>query len=81
MLRAILEEIDLSELFIDERFPLLLDPSPEELREAVLSLYVPPLSGDLRSLPLRGRVDLDSPAFSEAATVLKVGARSDLGRL
>ena len=79
MLRALLEEIDLSELFSDERFRLLLDPSPEELREAVLTLYVPPLSGDLRSLPLRGRVDLDGPAFSEAAAVLKsvLGAISD----
>jgi hypothetical protein len=79
MLRALLEEIDLSELFIDERFSLLLDPSPEELGEKILSLYVPPLAGDMRSLPLRGRVDLDPAAFSEAAGVLKaiLGSISD----
>jgi hypothetical protein len=79
MLRAVLEEIDLSELFIDERFVLLLDPSPEELGEKILSLYVPPLAGDMRSLPLRGRVDLDPVAFSGATGVLKaiLGSISD----
>ncbi len=79
MLRALLEEIDLSELFIDERFCLLLDPSPEELGERILSLYIPPLSGDLRSLPLRGRVDLDPEAFAGASGALKaiLGSISD----
>jgi hypothetical protein len=79
MLRALLEEIDLSELFIDERFSLLLDPSPEEMGQKLLSLYVPPLSGDMRSLPLRGRVDLDQGAFSEAAGAIKaiLGSISD----
>jgi hypothetical protein len=79
MLRALLEEIDLSELFIDGRFSLILDPSPEELRAELLSLYVPPLSGDIRSLPLRGRVDLDLEAFSGAAELLKtvLGSISD----
>jgi hypothetical protein len=71
LLRALLEEIDLSELFIDERFSLILDPSPEELGEKMLSLYLPPLSGDIRSLPLRGRVDLDPEPFAGAAGALK----------
>ena len=71
MLRALLEKMDLSELFIDERFSLLLDPSPKELGEKLLSLYVPPLAGDMRSLPLRGRVDLDPALFSGATGVLK----------
>lgn len=77
MLRALLEEIDLSEIFIDERFSILLDPSPEELGEAILSLYVPSLSGDIRSLPLRGRVDLDPDAFAGAAR----GLRAVLGNI
>jgi hypothetical protein len=79
MLRALLEEIDLSELFLDERFALVLDPNPEELRRALLAMYVPPLAGDMRSLPLRGRVDLDPGYFSAAADVLKavLGSISD----
>jgi hypothetical protein len=79
LLRSILEEIDLSELFIDERLSLLLDPSPEELKQAILERYVPPLSGAMRSLPLRGRVDLDTEDFERAAGVLKsvLGSISD----
>ena len=34
-------------------------------------MYVPPLSGDIRSLPLRGRVDLEPAAFMSAADTLK----------
>jgi hypothetical protein len=71
MLRAVLEEVDLSELFVDERFALVLDPSPEELRRELLAMYVPPLAGDIRSLPLRGRVDIDPEPFAAAAGVLK----------
>jgi hypothetical protein len=71
MLRSVLEEVDLSELFVDERFALVLDPSPEELRRELLAMYVPPLAGDIRSLPLRGRVDIDPEPFSAAAKVLK----------
>jgi hypothetical protein len=79
MLRALLEEIDLSDIFTDGRFSLVLDPSPEELRDELLSLYVPPLSGDIRSLSLRGRVDLDPEPFSGAAEILKavLGSISD----
>lgn len=79
LLRSILEEIDLSELFIDERLSLLLDPSPAELKEAILERYVPPIAGAMRSLPLRGRVDLDTEAFEGAAGVLKsvLGSISD----
>ena len=75
LLRALLEQIDLSEVFIDERFSLLLDPRPDELRDALLSLYVPPLSGNIRSLPLRGRVDLDRESFGGAADVLNTVLR------
>ena len=75
MLRAILEKIDLSELFIDERFSLLLDPKAEDIGQAMLSLYVPPLAGDIRSLPLRGRVDLDPELFSQAGDALKAVLR------
>jgi hypothetical protein len=70
MLRSILEEIDLSDLFTDERFSIVLDPSPDELREAILSLYVPAIAGGIRGLPLRGRVDLDPVPFRSASVTL-----------
>ncbi len=77
LLKALLEAIDLSEIFLDSRFTLLLDPSPGDLEKAILSSYVPPISGDIRSLPLRGRTDLDPGAFETAAGTL----RSVLGRI
>jgi hypothetical protein len=79
MLRSILEEIDLSDIFTDVRFSLVLDPSPDELRDAMLSLYVPPIAGSIRSFPLRGRVDLDPDAFTRAADALSsvLGSISD----
>jgi len=69
-LRSILEEVDLSDIFTDARFMLLLDPDPEELREVILSLYVPPIAGGIRSLPLRSRVDLDPEPFRLASETL-----------
>jgi hypothetical protein len=78
-LRAILEEIDLTDLFADARFTLILDPSPSELRESILSLYVPPLAGGIRGLPLRSRVDLDPEDFRSASDTLDsvLGSISD----
>jgi hypothetical protein len=70
LLRAILEELDLSEIFLDERVSMALDPSPEELHSIILKSYIPPLAGDIRSLPLRARVDIDPEKFGEAARVL-----------
>jgi hypothetical protein len=77
LLRAILEAIDLSEVFVDPRFNLLLDPEPEELKAAILSNYIPPISGDIRTAPLRGRTDLEPELFSSAAEVI----RSVVGRI
>ncbi|MDP3178673.1 MAG: DUF115 domain-containing protein, partial [Spirochaetaceae bacterium] len=71
LLRALLEEIDLSDLFIDERFSLALDPDPQELRRLIPSLYVPPLAGDIRSLPLHARVELDRARFGQAAEAMR----------
>lgn len=77
LLRALLEELDLSEIFLDRRFTLVLDPSPEELEATILSAYVPPVSGDIRTAPLRGRTDLSPEPFALAADTL----RSILGRI
>ena len=71
LLRAVLEEFDLSELFLDPRFSLLLDPEPREIEAALLASYIPPLAGDLRSVPLRGRVDQDPGLFAGAAAAIR----------
>ncbi|MBL8966130.1 MAG: motility associated factor glycosyltransferase family protein, partial [Spirochaetaceae bacterium] len=71
LLRALLEELDLSELFVDGRVSLVLDPEPGELEAALLSSYLPPLAGDIRTVPLRGRVDLDPERFAGAAASIR----------
>jgi hypothetical protein len=77
LLRALLEVLDLSEIFLDRRFTLALDPTPEELGALILSSYVPPVSGDIRTAPLRGRTDLEPEPFALAADTL----RAILGRI
>jgi len=77
LLRALLGLLDLSEIFLDRRFTLVLDPTPEELGALVLSTYVPPVSGDIRTAPLRGRTDLTPEPFALAADTL----RAILGRI
>ncbi len=70
-LRSVLEEVDLSDLFADERFVLALDPSPGRLAELLMSIYVPPIAGDIRGIPLRPRVELDPESFAEASAALE----------
>jgi hypothetical protein len=77
LLRALLDSLDLSEIFVDRRFRLLLDPTSEELEEAVLLSYLPAISGDILTAPLRGRTDLSPAEFSLAAETV----RSVLGRI
>jgi len=77
LFRALLEAVDLSEFLVDPRLTLLLDPEPEDIEAALLGAYVPPLSGDLRSLPLKSRTDLDPEPFATALDTV----RSVLGRI
>lgn len=58
-------------LFGDPRCRLLVDPKTDELRDAVLALYKPALSGGISLLPLRQRVELHDRSFSEASEAIK----------
>jgi hypothetical protein len=71
LLRALLEEIDVSDIFLDGRVSLILDPEPGELEAQLLATYLPSVFGDLRVLPLRGRTDLDPEAFGGAADAVR----------
>lgn len=66
LLRGILEKIDLHQLFIDPRVCLLLDISQKELKEYLISNYIPALLGDLKSIPLWPRFNANSSYFKEA---------------
>jgi hypothetical protein len=71
LLRAILENLDLSELFVDPRVSILLDPKPADIALALLSAYIPPLAGDLRTLPLVPRTKLEPEAFALASDAVR----------
>lgn len=77
LLRFILEEFDLAELLADPRVSLLLDPEPEEIAGRLLSTYIPALGGDIRSLPLRPRTELEPRLFERATDAV----REVLGRI
>ncbi|MDR0568027.1 MAG: DUF115 domain-containing protein [Spirochaetaceae bacterium] len=53
-------------LFRDPRFHLLVDPSDEAVRQAVLDYYQPALLGGIRVIPLRIRVGFGQSQFSGA---------------
>lgn len=71
LLRFILEEFDLAELLADPRVTLLLDPSPAEIGNRLPALYVPSLAGDIRTMPLRPRTELDPAAFQTATDAMR----------
>ncbi len=64
LLRATLEAVDLSSLLADERFHIILDPSPGVMEEMLLREYLPAVMGNLACIPLRSRVGLDPDFFS-----------------
>jgi hypothetical protein len=79
VVRAILEKVDLSPLFRDDRFRLLVDPTEEEVEAALLSRYMPSVMGNMRSLPLRPRYETESVFFNAISSeieraVLKIRA-------
>lgn len=63
LFRAILGRIDLRKLLLDPRVFILIDPSPEAVQEFLLTHYIPSISGDMKTVPLRSRVDLANEFF------------------
>jgi hypothetical protein len=79
MLRGILELIDMTHILGDRRLRLFIDPTESELDEALASSYVPSVTGDFVSVPLRGRIDMDPLKFQGAADSIRssIGIISD----
>ncbi|OHD10562.1 MAG: hypothetical protein A2Z96_01975 [Spirochaetes bacterium GWB1_48_6] len=71
ILRAVLERVDLTHVLGDRRLHLLVDPSDAELDEAIASSYVPSVTGDFVSVPLRGRIDLAQALYQRAADSIR----------
>jgi len=71
MLRAILERVDLTHILGDRRLHLLVDPTDAELDDAIASSYVPSVTGNFVSVPIRGRIDLSQAQFQRAADSIR----------
>jgi hypothetical protein len=70
-MRSILEQLDLCSILTDPRVKLLIDATPEQVQEAVLSYYLPGLEGDLQTVVLASRVNLEQDYFSSLVTAIK----------
>lgn len=73
LFRAILCRIDLRKLLLDPRVSILIDPSSEALLDFLLSHYFPSISGDIKTVPLRSRVDLSSGFFESCIATFQKG--------
>lgn len=71
LLRSLLEQFDLAPVLSDRRVRLLADPDEATLERAILEAYIPILTGDLATIPLRARVDADPGLFSEAVEAVR----------
>jgi hypothetical protein len=62
--RSIIEQIDLSGIFLSPKIKLLIDSDQEEVMETILNHYLPVLSGNLKTISLKSRINLDQSYFS-----------------
>ncbi|TVR30256.1 MAG: DUF115 domain-containing protein [Spirochaetaceae bacterium] len=76
LLRAILEQQDLSDVWQDSRVQLYVDQAPRAVAAAIAQHYVPVVHGNLSTLLLRGRFDCDRALFSDAGTAASEAAEA-----
>jgi hypothetical protein len=62
---------DYTNLLKNKRFSLLIDPSNEEIKNFILKNYKPSISGGIKTIPLRARVELDLTLFDSASEAIK----------
>lgn len=61
--KTIIHYFNLTELFLDKRIKLLIDPEPEEVSDFLLKNYFPAISGNLHILKLRARTETETSFF------------------
>ena len=59
----LLSVIDFHNLFLDPRVFLLVDVNENEIKEVIISKYVPPITGDISTVSLRSQLVHDEPYF------------------
>ena len=71
LFKSLLSMIDLYHLILDRRVEFLIDPSDREFRDFLLSSYVPALTGDLKTIPLRSRMQTEQEFFEGIVGCIK----------
>jgi hypothetical protein len=66
LVRATLERVDVSDILRDGRVSVMAEAGADECARILADNYLPVLSGGLRTLPLRPRIDADPAGFKEA---------------
>lgn len=69
--KATISKLDLKEIFINPAVNILIDPSPEELFSFFIENYIPAVSGDITTIPLRQRVNDESDFFSSCLDIIR----------
>ncbi|MDR2403848.1 MAG: DUF115 domain-containing protein [Spirochaetaceae bacterium] len=67
---------DYIHIFNDPRVQLLIDPSPELLKQLILTTFQPALYGGIRVSPLRTRTEQDQDRFNHAGEAVKLAISS-----
>ncbi len=71
VLRSIFEQIDLSPLLADPRSVLLVDQPPAQVNHYLLEHYLPVIDGDLQTVFLRPRLDIENDYFRQVLESVK----------
>ena len=64
-LRAVIERIDLTDIFLDPRLKLVVDEEPDSIKTIVLQTYFPAIAGNFRTIPLRSQYNLERAFFQQ----------------
>jgi len=71
LFKSILESIDLRNILLDSRVRILIDLSPIQVKEFILTHYFPAVFGDLQTLYLRSRYSMEQSYFEQIIQAIK----------
>jgi len=70
-LRAVLERLDLRRILLDPRVRLLVGVDPKEVKDFLLTDYLPAIYGDMKTVPLRPSIEYGGRYYSEAMRAIQ----------
>ena len=71
MFKTVLEVVDLRSLCLDRRVTFLIDYTTGQIKDFILSNYFPAVCGDLQTLHLRSRLQIEKDYFTAVMTVIR----------